>query len=172
MSDSKTLVVIGGSSGIGLRTAQVAAAQGARVIIGGRDRRRLDEALKTLPQNAIARQVDAFSSTSLTAFFDDLPVVDMLFTPGTNYTVTPSPRRRRNRRAARSRASSGRILGRARGPAQTGAGRLGAADVGRGQRASRQGGAAAAANAAIEGLARGWPPSWRRAASTRSRPAP
>ena len=41
MSDSKTLVVIGGSSGIGLRTAQVAAAQGARVIIGGRDRRRL-----------------------------------------------------------------------------------------------------------------------------------
>ena len=30
MSDSKTLVVIGGSSGIGLRTAQVAAAQGAR----------------------------------------------------------------------------------------------------------------------------------------------
>ena len=89
MSDSKTLVVIGGSSGIGLRTAQVAAAQGARVIIGGRDRRRLDEALKTLPQNAIARQVDAFSSTSLTAFFDDLPVVDMLFTPGANYTVTP-----------------------------------------------------------------------------------
>ena len=89
MSDSKTLVVIGGSSGIGLRTAQVAAAQGARVIIGGRDRRRLNEALKTLPQNAIARQVDAFSSTSLTAFFDDLPVVDMLFTPGTNYTVTP-----------------------------------------------------------------------------------
>ena len=111
MSDSKTLVVIGGSSGIGLRTAQVATAQGARVIIGGRDRRRLDEALKTLPQNAIARQVDAFSSTSLTAFFDDLPVVDMLFTPGTNYTVTPSPRRRRNRRAARSRASSGRNTG-------------------------------------------------------------
>ena len=75
--------------GIGLRTAQVAAAQGAQVIIGGRDRQRLDEALKTLPQNAIARQVDAFSSTSLAAFFEDLPVVDMLFTPGTNYTVTP-----------------------------------------------------------------------------------
>ena len=89
----------------------MAAAQGAQVIIGGRDRQRLDEALKTLPQNAIARQVDAFSSTSLAAFFEDLPVVDMLFTPGTNYTVTPSPRRPRNRRAARSRASSGRSTG-------------------------------------------------------------
>ena len=172
MSDSKTLVVIGGSSGIGLRTAQVATAQGAQVI-GGRDRQRLDEALKTLPQNAIARQVDAFSSTSLAAFFEDLPVVDMLFTPGTNYTVTPSPRRPRNRRAARSRASSGRSTG----PC-TALPRLapdasvllmsGAASA----RPVKGGAAYAAANAAIEGLARGWPPSWRRDASTRSRPAP
>ena len=146
------------------------AAQGAQVIIGGRDRQRLDEALKTLPQNAIARQVDAFSSTSLAAFFEDLPVVDMLFTPGTNYTVTPSPRRPRNRRAARSRASSGRSTGPCAAlprlaPDASVLLMSGAAS------ASVRGGAAAAANAAIE-AARGWPPSWRRDASTRSRPAP
>ena len=170
MSDSKTLVVIGGSSGIGLRTAQVAAAQGAQVIIGGRDRQRLDEALKTLPQNAIARQVDAFSSTSLAAFLN-LPVVDMLFTPGTNYTVTPSPRRPEEQ--ARSpfegkfwpqyRAVHGLPNWR-RMPRS--------ADVRRGQRASVKGGAATPPPMRHRGLARGWPPSWRRDASTRSRPAP
>ena len=58
-------------------------------------------------------------------------------------------------------------------PAQTGAGRLGAADVGRGQRASRQGRRRLRRRQRRHrGLARGWPPSWRRAASTRSRPAP
>ena len=171
MSDSKTLVVIGGSSGIGLRTAQVAAAQGARVIIGGRDRRRLDEALKTLPQNAIARQVDAFSSTSLTA----------LRRPARGRHVVHARHQLHRHPFAQATEEQARSPFEGKfwpqywavhaAPAQTGAGRR-CADVGRGQRASRQGRRRAAANAAIEGLARGWPPSWRRAASTRSRPAP
>ena len=173
MSDSKTLVVIGGSSASACAPRKWPAAQGAQVIIGGRDRQRLDEAPKTLPQNAIARQVDAFSSTSLAAFFEDLPVVDMLFTPGTNYTVTPSPRRPRNRRAARSRASSGRSTGRARGSLP----RL-APDASvllmSGAASARPVKAAPPTPPPMRPSRAwpGWPPSWRRDASTRSRPAP
>lgn len=84
-----TLVVIGGTSGIGLRTAQLAAADGVRVIVGGRDRQRLDAALATLPASASGRAVDATSRASLRAFFAAIPSVDMLFTPGTCYTVSP-----------------------------------------------------------------------------------
>ena len=39
-----TVVVIGGSSGIGLATSRLAAADGARVVIAGRDQGRLDAA--------------------------------------------------------------------------------------------------------------------------------
>ncbi|ALM86744.1 short-chain dehydrogenase [Bordetella sp. N] len=87
MAKEKTLVVIGGSSGIGLRTAQLAAARGIAVVIGGRDANRLDAALRTLPASARGTTVDATSSRSLQAFFQDLSQVDMLFTPGTSYAV-------------------------------------------------------------------------------------
>src|SRR5262249_19832416 len=84
-----TLVVIGGTSGIGLRTAQLAAAEGVEVIVAGRDRRRLDAALATLPAGARGKVVDTASRDSLRTFFDDIARVDMLFTPGTSYTVSP-----------------------------------------------------------------------------------
>ena len=173
MSDSKTLVVIGGSSGIGLRTAQVAAAQGAQVIIGGRDRQRLDEALKTLPQNAIARQVDAFSSTSLAAFLKTCPWSTCCSRPA---PTTPSPLRPGDRGTG-AQPVRGQVLAAVPGrhaalprlaPDASVLLMSGAASA----RPVKGGAAYAAANAAIEGLARGWPPSWRRDASTRSRPAP
>ena len=47
MSDlsGSTVVVIGGSSGIGLETARLARAAGAKLILTGRNRERLDEHL-------------------------------------------------------------------------------------------------------------------------------
>ncbi len=49
MTDLKgrTVVVIGGSSGIGLRVAELASADGAQLIIGGRGQQRLDEAFSS-----------------------------------------------------------------------------------------------------------------------------
>jgi NAD(P)-dependent dehydrogenase (short-subunit alcohol dehydrogenase family) len=68
----QTVVVIGGSAGIGLETARRARAEGAKVILTGRNPERLQHA---------ARELDALSSTafdatdfdSLERFFRDLP---------------------------------------------------------------------------------------------------
>ena len=47
--EGQTVVVMGGSSGIGLATAQKAAQAGAKVVITGRDSARLSAALAQLP---------------------------------------------------------------------------------------------------------------------------
>ncbi len=57
--ESKTVLVTGGSSGIGLAAAQAFAAEGARVIITGRDGATLDAALALLGDKAIALRSDA-----------------------------------------------------------------------------------------------------------------
>jgi len=56
--DGKIALVTGGTSGIGLATAQRFAAEGAYVFITGRDRARLDEATATIGDNARGVQGD------------------------------------------------------------------------------------------------------------------
>lgn len=56
--ENKTVLVTGGNSGIGLATALQFAAEGARVVITGRDPVTLEEARKQLGANAIALQND------------------------------------------------------------------------------------------------------------------
>ncbi|MFC4527332.1 SDR family oxidoreductase [Dyella halodurans] len=60
----KTILVTGGSSGIGLATAQAYAAEGARVIVTGRDAAALDTALATLGSDAIAIRNDTGSAAA------------------------------------------------------------------------------------------------------------
>lgn len=55
--DGKTALITGGTSGIGLATAQRFAAEGAHVFITGRDQQRLDNAVKEVP-NATGVQSD------------------------------------------------------------------------------------------------------------------
>jgi NAD(P)-dependent dehydrogenase (short-subunit alcohol dehydrogenase family) len=52
------VVILGGSSGIGLATAQAVAAQGASVAIASSNKVRVDEALATLPPGAEGYAVD------------------------------------------------------------------------------------------------------------------
>ena len=80
----QTVVVIGGSAGIGLETARRARTEGAKVILTGRNAERLRRAAAELDAQSIAA-FDATDFTLLERFFDDLsePVDHVLLTgPG------------------------------------------------------------------------------------------
>jgi NAD(P)-dependent dehydrogenase (short-subunit alcohol dehydrogenase family) len=79
-----TVVVLGGSSGIGLATAQAAQAEGAQVIITGRSAERLQAAQAELGGKARTAQLDVADEVGTRAFFQELPTLDHLFiTAGT-----------------------------------------------------------------------------------------
>jgi NAD(P)-dependent dehydrogenase (short-subunit alcohol dehydrogenase family) len=83
----QTVVVIGGSSGIGLETARRARAEGADVILTGRNPDRLKQAASELGAQRTAA-FDATDSGQLAAFFQALPApVDhvMVTGPGPYY---------------------------------------------------------------------------------------
>ena len=81
--DGQRVVVIGGSSGIGLATAQIARAEGAAVTIAGRSEDRLREAQRALGECDIA-SLDIADSAAVDALFAELPRVDhVLVSAGT-----------------------------------------------------------------------------------------
>src|SRR6185369_12721806 len=69
----QTVVVIGGSSGIGLETARRARAEGADVILTGRNPERLQQAALELDALSSAA-FDATDFARLERFFDELPM--------------------------------------------------------------------------------------------------
>jgi NAD(P)-dependent dehydrogenase (short-subunit alcohol dehydrogenase family) len=68
----QTVVVIGGSAGIGLETARQARTEGAEVIITGRDVGRLERAAREIGARSSAA-FDAADPDRLARFFGDLP---------------------------------------------------------------------------------------------------
>jgi NAD(P)-dependent dehydrogenase (short-subunit alcohol dehydrogenase family) len=78
----QTVVVIGGSAGIGLETARRAHAEGAQVILTARNREPLERAAKEIGAISVAA-FDATDFKLLDKFFDDLPsVVDHVLVTG------------------------------------------------------------------------------------------
>ena len=82
----QTLVVIGGSSGIGLETARRARAEGAGVVLTGRDPERLRRAATDVGAQSHAA-FDATDAARLDAFFRSLPapVDHVMLTAGGPY---------------------------------------------------------------------------------------
>jgi NAD(P)-dependent dehydrogenase (short-subunit alcohol dehydrogenase family) len=79
----KRIVVLGGSSGIGLAIAQATAHQDAAVVIASSRRARVDEALKTLPESAEGHALDLADEPAVRAFFARLGSFDhLVFTAG------------------------------------------------------------------------------------------
>jgi NAD(P)-dependent dehydrogenase (short-subunit alcohol dehydrogenase family) len=68
----QTVIVIGGSSGIGLETARRARAEGANVILTGRNAERLEQAARELDARSTAA-FDATDPAPLERFFRELP---------------------------------------------------------------------------------------------------
>ena len=68
----QTVVVIGGSAGIGLETARLADAEGARLVLTARDSERLQKAASQF-SSARTAAFDATDFDRIARFFDELP---------------------------------------------------------------------------------------------------
>ena len=78
----KKLIVIGGSSGIGLATAHAAAVDGATVVIASRSQERLERARDQIHGDVQIVTVDVRESASIQRLFDITGEFDHLTTPG------------------------------------------------------------------------------------------
>ena len=84
---NQTVVVLGGSTGIGFATAKAACAEGARVVITGRAREKLERAAKALGNSARAVALDVADEAGTRALFDGMDRVDHIFVVGADVTV-------------------------------------------------------------------------------------
>ena len=75
---SRHVVVIGGSSGMGLAIARASAAAGATVTIASRDEGRLARAAALIGPGAVTRRLDVGDEAAVRAFFDAIDGFDHL----------------------------------------------------------------------------------------------
>jgi len=88
--EGKRIVVLGGTSGIGLATAQAAARAGAQVVVASSTKRRVQEALTTLPPGAEGHAVDLARQEQLAGFFARCDRFDhLVFTAGERLQLAP-----------------------------------------------------------------------------------
>ncbi|HET6985078.1 MAG TPA: SDR family oxidoreductase, partial [Kribbella sp.] len=79
---------LGGTSGIGLATARLAAAQGATVIVASSNPESVKRALDALPTTASGEAVDLTDPAAVRAFFDGLDPFDhLVYTAGESLTL-------------------------------------------------------------------------------------
>src|SRR5690349_7126486 len=71
-----SVLIIGGTSGIGLATATLAQSEGAQVTVVGRDKDRLAAALDTLGGSATGTTVDVADEAGVRELFDGIDHVD------------------------------------------------------------------------------------------------
>lgn len=79
----KRVVVLGGSSGIGLAVAQLAAAQGAKVVIASSSAERVHQAVEGIGREAQGHAIDVSNERAVATFFSKLgPFDHLVFTAG------------------------------------------------------------------------------------------
>lgn len=85
----KKVIVLGGSSGLGLATAKAAADEGASVVIVSSNRSRIDSALAELPEGSSGFAVDLSREESIKSFFEQQGRFDhLVYTAGENITMS------------------------------------------------------------------------------------
>src|SRR5438477_10104187 len=85
----QTVVVIGGSAGIGLETARRARTEGAEVVLTARNPERLEQAALDIGARSTAA-FDVNDTPALKRFFDELPApIDHVLVTGPGPTYVP-----------------------------------------------------------------------------------
>jgi NAD(P)-dependent dehydrogenase (short-subunit alcohol dehydrogenase family) len=85
----QTILIVGGSSGIGFATAKAAQAQGATVILIGRSLERLQQAQAEIGSQASIAQADVEDEASVEAAFSRIESFDHLFISAQDVTTAP-----------------------------------------------------------------------------------
>jgi NAD(P)-dependent dehydrogenase (short-subunit alcohol dehydrogenase family) len=86
--EGKRVIVLGGTSGIGLATAKAAAAEGAQVTIVSGTQHRINEALKELPEDTTGFQVDLGKEENIRHFFANAGKFDhLVYTAGESLQI-------------------------------------------------------------------------------------
>jgi NAD(P)-dependent dehydrogenase (short-subunit alcohol dehydrogenase family) len=81
--ENKRVVIVGGSSGIGLAVAEESASQGAEVVIVSGKAERVQEAIQSIGGDARGQAVDVSDERAVESFFTNLGAFDhLVFTAG------------------------------------------------------------------------------------------
>ncbi|WP_131536403.1 SDR family oxidoreductase [Pedobacter nototheniae] len=79
----KKIVVLGGTSGIGLATAKAAASEGATVVVVSSNQKRVNKALAVLPGNSQGYAINLANETAVSDLFKQIGFFDhLIFTAG------------------------------------------------------------------------------------------
>ena len=88
--DGKRVVILGGTSGIGLATAKAAQREGAAVVIASSRKARLDRALASLQRGTEGEVVDVADEAQVRALFERIGAFDhLVFTAGETLQLEP-----------------------------------------------------------------------------------
>ncbi|MDJ1505744.1 SDR family oxidoreductase [Xanthocytophaga agilis] len=86
---NKKVIILGGSSGLGLATAQAAAVDGAEVIIVSSNQERIDKELETLPKSSKGLAVSLDKEENIKTFFAGAGNFDhLVYTAGENISMS------------------------------------------------------------------------------------
>ena len=88
--ENKRVVVLGGSSGIGLAVAQASAVEGAQVVVASSNAERVQHAVSTLPTTCTGQVVNLLDETAVRTLFDEVgPFDHLVYTAGEPLALSP-----------------------------------------------------------------------------------
>ena len=88
--DGQRVLIVGGSSGMGLATARAAAHEGANVTIASSSRQRIDAALRELPDGCAGAVLDVRDEAQIAGVLEQFDELDhVVFTAGDEFTPRP-----------------------------------------------------------------------------------